>query len=273
MTPFASPGLACRQVDVSIAAIAVVQGLNLELRPGEFWALLGPNGSGKTTFLNSLAALRPVDAGQVALDGTDIHTMPRRQLARQLGMLQQHSSYYFDASVIQAALTGRHPHLGWWGRESPADFELAAQALRNVDLEGLEQRVVTSLSGGEARRLAFASLLVQQTPIMLLDEPSNHLDLRHQVSIMHLIRHHCRQLDGIALAALHDINLAMAWCSHALLLLGKGAWLAGPVAEILTVENLERTFSCRVEAVQGKEGLRFYPLAETQHDTGAALTP
>jgi iron complex transport system ATP-binding protein len=177
-----------------------------------------------------------------------------------MGMLQQHSSYYFDSSVVQAVLTGRHPHLGRWEREGPADFALAREALIKVDLEGFEQRSVINLSGGEARRLAFASLLVQQTPLLLLDEPSNHLDLKHQISIMHMIRQHSLQQGGIAVAALHDINLAMAYCSHVLLLQGNGQWQAGPCQEMLTVERLEQTFACPVEALQGQEGLRFYPL-------------
>ena len=252
--------LSCQQVDVSIAAVQVVKQLNLEVHSGEFWALLGPNGAGKTTLLNCLAGLRAVDAGTIELSGMDIHSIPRRQLARRMGMLQQHSSYYFDSSVMQTVLTGRHPHLGRWEWESPADFEMSREALRKVDLEGFDQRSVTSLSGGEARRLAFASLLVQQTPVILLDEPSNHLDLRHQVSIMHMIRQHSLQQGGIAVAALHDINLAMAYCSHVLLLQGNGKWLAGPCMEMLTVASLEQTFACPVEALQGKEGLRFYPL-------------
>lgn len=252
--------LGCKQVDVSIAAVQVVKGLNLEIRSGEFWALLGPNGSGKTTLLNSMAGLRAVDSGTIELSGVDLHAIPRRELARRMGMLQQHSSYYFDSNVLQTVLTGRHPHLGLWEMEGPKDFELASSALRKVDLEGFDHRSVTNLSGGEARRLAFATLLVQQTPVILLDEPSNHLDLRHQVSIMQMIREHGLQQGGIALAALHDINLAMAYCSHVLLLQGDGAWQAGPCSELLTAENLEQTFSCPVEALRGKEGLRFYPL-------------
>lgn len=255
--------LGCKEVDVSIAGIQVVEQLNLDIRGGEFWALLGPNGAGKTTLLNSLAGLRAIDAGTIELSGADIHAIPRRNLALRMGMLQQHSSYYFDSSVLQTALTGRHPHLGRWERETPADFEMARAALGKVDLEGFDQRSVTSLSGGEARRLAFASLLVQQTPVILLDEPSNHLDLRHQVSIMQMIQQHSVQQGGIAVAALHDINLAMAYCSHVLLLQGKGEWQAGPCSDMLTAASLEQTFSCPVEALQGKEGLRFYPLTRS----------
>ncbi len=252
--------LQCRQLDVSIATVQVVKQLELEIKPGSFLALLGSNGAGKTTLLNCLAGLRAPRHGKVELGGLDIHTMPRRKLARQLGMLQQHSAYVFDSSVLQTALTGRHPHLGLWERESPADFELAGTALSSVDLEGFEQRCVTSLSGGEARRLAFASLLVQQTPIMLLDEPSNHLDLKHQVQIMQMIRQLSVHQGGIAIAALHDINLAMSFCSHALMLLGSGKWLAGPIEEMLTESSLEKTYGCAVERLQGKSGVRFYPI-------------
>jgi len=257
--------LSCRQVDISIAGIQVVKQLDIEFRPGSLLALLGANGAGKTTLLNCLAGLRPTDRGKVVLsdqqDEHDLHSMPRRKLARELGMLQQHSTYVFDSSVMQTVLTGRHPHLGLLERESPADHELARNALNRVDLQGFEHRCVTSLSGGEARRLAFASLLVQQTPIMLLDEPSNHLDLKHQVRIMQMIRELSVQQGGIAIAALHDVNLAMAYCSHALLLMGSGEWRAGPIAEMLTESSLEQTYGCAVERLQGKTGVRFHPVS------------
>jgi len=252
--------LRCRQLDVSIAGIRVVKQLDLELKSGFFLALLGSNGAGKTTLLNCLAGLRPPDHGTVELGDQNIHRMPRRTLARQLGMLQQHSTYVFDSSVMQTALTGRHPHLGLWERESPADHDLARSALNKVDLDDFEHRCVTSLSGGEARRLAFASLLVQQTPIMLLDEPSNHLDLKHQVKIMQMIRELSVQQGGIAIAALHDVNLAMSYCNYALLLMGSGEWRAGPIDEMLTESSLEQTYGCAVERLQGKTGARFYPI-------------
>ncbi len=257
--------LSCRQLDVSIADVQVVKQLQLEMDAGSFWAVLGANGVGKTTLLNGLAGLRRTDSGKVELAGQDIHQdihrLPRRQLARQLSMLQQHSSYVFDSTVLQTVLTGRHPHLGLWERENAADFELARAALTRVDLAGFEHRRVTSLSGGEARRLAFATLLVQQTPVMLLDEPTNHLDLKHQVQIMQMIRDLTVKPGGIAIAALHDVNLALSYCSHALLLLGSGEWQAGPIAEILTETSLERTYGCPVEQLQGRNGVRFYPLA------------
>jgi len=251
--------LSCKNVDVRIAAIQVVNELELELRPGEFWGMLGPNGIGKTTLLKCLAGLDPTAAGQVLLESRDIDELPRRLLARHIGMLQQHTVYVFDSSVMQTALTGRHPHLGYWEREGAGDHEKANQALRAVDLEGFADRSVTGLSGGEARRLAFASLLVQEPDIMLLDEPTNHLDLRHQVQIMQMISERCRNGARSALAALHDINLAARYCSHVVMLFGDGEWCAGETGNMMSEASLQRLYDCPVERVESADGPRFHP--------------
>jgi len=251
--------LSCKRLDVRIAGVRVVSGLDLAIQPGEFWGLLGPNGIGKTTLLKCLAGLHDPAGGTVHLDSRPIDELPRRLLARHLGMLQQHTAYVFDSSVMQTALTGRHPHLGYWEREGPRDFELARAALRAVDLAGFGERSVTGLSGGEARRLAFATLLVQDPEIMLLDEPTNHLDLRHQVHIMGMIRERAGESGNAALAALHDINLAARHCSHVLMLFGDGDWCAGPTADMLSEGSLERLYGCPVERLEGASGPRFHP--------------
>ncbi|MDX2428759.1 MAG: ABC transporter ATP-binding protein, partial [Xanthomonadales bacterium] len=164
--------LVCQSLDVSIAGKNICSKLNLELEPGQFWGLLGPNGIGKTTLLKCMAGLSPPDSGKVLLENQEIENLPRRVVARLLGMLQQHTVYVFDAGVLETALTGRHPHLAYWEREGPKDRQKALDAIRAVDLAGFEARSVTGLSGGEARRLAFASLIVQEPTILLLDEPT-----------------------------------------------------------------------------------------------------
>ena len=253
--------LSCQNLDLRIAAVRVVKGLDLEIRPGEFWGLLGPNGIGKTTLLKCLAGLLEPLSGSVQLESRAILELPRRMLARHVGMLQQHTVYVFDASVLQTALTGRHPYLGYWEREGPEDLAMAKNALRSVDLEGFAARSVTGLSGGEARRLAFATLLVQDPEIMLLDEPTNHLDLRHQVHIMGMIRQRTQSGLHSAFAALHDINLAARHCSHVIMLFGEGEWCAGPVHEMLSEASLQRLYGCPVERLEGRGGPRFYPLS------------
>jgi iron complex transport system ATP-binding protein len=211
--------------------------------------------------LKCLAGLDEPAAGRVMLEARDIRELPRKLLARHIGMLQQHTVYVFDSSVVQTALTGRHPHLAYWQREGAADLDIAADALASVDLEGFSRRSVTGLSGGEARRLAFATLLVQQPDIMLLDEPTNHLDLKHQVRIMRMIHDRTRSGGHSALAALHDINLAARYCSHVLMLFGDGAWCAGPTAEMMNETSLEKLYHCPVERLESPSGPRFHPAA------------
>jgi iron complex transport system ATP-binding protein len=253
--------LACRGLDVSIADIQVTRSLDLSLVGGESWSLLGPNGIGKTTLLRCLAGLIEPDAGEIEMEAQPLSAMTRRNVARKLGMLQQHTVYLFDAEVLQIALTGRHPHLKRWDREGKDDVRQAEAALHAVDLEGFSRRGVTSLSGGEARRLAFAALLVQDPEILLLDEPTNHLDMRHQLQIMEITAQLVSRGRRIAFTALHDVNLAVQYSSHALMLFGGGEWQAGPSREVLTRANLERLYGCEVESVETETGPRFYPLA------------
>jgi len=251
--------LTCSQLDLGIAGIRVVNGLNLDIQPGQFWGLLGPNGIGKTTLLKCLAGLDQPESGRVLLASRDISELPRKLLARHIGMLQQHTVYVFDSSVLQTALTGRHPHLAYWEREGASDLKKANKALEAVGLQGFQGRSVTGLSGGEARRLAFASLLVQEPDIMLLDEPTNHLDLKHQVEIMQMIYRRSQSQRHSAFAALHDVNLAARFCTHVVMLFGDGNWSAGPSGEMLSESSLERLYHCAIERYEGAHGPRFHP--------------
>jgi iron complex transport system ATP-binding protein len=206
-----------------------------------------------------MAGLSTPESGKVLLEDQPIDNLPRRAIARLLGMLQQHTVYVFDASVLETAMTGRHPHLGYWERESSQDKQKALDAICSVDLEGFESRSVTGLSGGEARRLAFASLIVQEPAILLLDEPTNHLDMKHQIRIMNQVEMQVCQQQRCAMIAMHDVNLAARFCSHILFLFGAGDWQAGPVKELLNLENLERLYQCPLESVQTSSGSRFLP--------------
>mgnify|MGYP001823505030 FL=1 len=135
--------LACQSLDISIAGKQICNDLNVEIEPGQFWGLLGPNGIGKTTLLKCMAGLSAPDRGGVLLENQIIDKLPRRTIARLLGMLQQHTVYVFDASVLETAMTGRHPHLSYWEREGSQDKQKALDAIREVDLEGFEARSVT----------------------------------------------------------------------------------------------------------------------------------
>ncbi|MGA9575582.1 MAG: ABC transporter ATP-binding protein [Lysobacterales bacterium] len=251
--------LACQSLDVSIAGKNICSKLTMTLEPGQLWGLLGPNGIGKTTLLKCMAGLSSPDSGNVLLENQAIDKLPRRLIARLLGMLQQHTVYIFDASVLETAMTGRHPHLSYWEREGPLDKQKALEAIHAVDLEGFETRSVTGLSGGEARRLAFAALMVQEPSIMLLDEPTNHLDMKHQIRVMNLVETLVSGQQRCAMIAMHEVNLAARYCGHILMLFGDGDWLAGPAVDLLTRQNLERLYQCQVDSVQTPNGMRFMP--------------
>jgi len=238
---------------VTIGAARVVEALDLALQPGQRLGVLGPNGIGKTTLLKTLAGLRPADAGLIEISEQALNQWPRRALARQLGLLEQHSSQAFDASCEEVALIGRHPHLGPLERESERDRHLARAALDAVGLQAFYQRSCFSLSGGESRRLALARLLVQDPRILLLDEPTNHLDPAHQVSVLDLLFKRVAEQQRCAVMALHDANLAACYCSHVLLLFGEGRWALGPTEELLNEEQLTRLYGCTIRCVRDEQ--------------------
>ncbi len=241
--------LQASHLDVAIGEVNVVEDLNLSVRPAEYWGLLGRNGVGKTTLLKVLAGVRPPGRGEIILNGEPMTRLARKVIARQLGMLPQHTGYAFDATCEQTALVGRHPHLKAWARETAADRALARQALADLGLLELAQRSCMDLSGGESRRLALAALLVQDPGIMLLDEPTNHLDPANQVTILNVLGRKVRDQNKAAIMALHEVNLATCYCSHVLMLFGDGQWLAGPTDELLNAETLSRLYQCRVRLV------------------------
>lgn len=251
--------LQAQQLELRVPGRCVCSGLDLLIKPGERWAVLGPNGSGKTTLLHTLAGLRPAEQGVVLLNGTDIRQYSTIQRAQRLGLLLQDDARGFPLSLTEAALAGRHPYIGRWGWESAHDIALANTALADVGLGGWEEREVGSLSGGERRRLAIATLLTQAPPLALLDEPSNHLDLGHQIELLGLLCERFSDAHHALLMVLHDINLAVRFCDHLLLLPGDGSWLAGAAKELATEQNLSRLYGHPLEKTKGPRGPVFLP--------------
>jgi iron complex transport system ATP-binding protein len=240
--------LLASSVAITAGSRTLVHALTLAVRRGEFIAVLGRNGCGKSLTLHALAGLNPVADGQVLLDGENIARMPRRRVARRLGLLLQDREESLSLSALESALIGRHPHLRFWQREGAQDLSIAQAALHKVGLGDCSRRSVNTLSGGEQRRAAMASLLTQQPQIYLLDEPTNHLDPHHQLHILHTFRELCRQGASVV-ATLHDPTLAERFADRALLLYGDGRYQLGPVAEVLTPEELSALYLTPIEAV------------------------
>lgn len=248
--------LATRDLSVSIAGRDVCRKLDLTIEAGSRWAILGVNGVGKTTLLSTLAGLRPPRGGDILLDGAPIEIMAARERGRRLGLMVQEDRDDPEATVREVALLGRLPHLAWWQAESGHDEALARYAIEAVGLAGLEERRAATLSGGERRRLALAALLAQEVPLLLLDEPTSHLDMHQQIALLDLL---VGWSERTLVMTLHEVNLAARYCTHVLLLFGDGQCCAGPVAEMLSAEVLSRLYRHPVEAVATTLGTHYFP--------------
>ncbi len=251
--------LETRSLQVTIGDTAVCRDLDLTINAGERWCILGCNGAGKTTLLLTLAGLRPPQAGHIALQRQALSALPRRQVARQIGILFQDQTDAFPANVLDTVLTGRHPWLGPLQWEGTADLEKARTALQAVGLASIEQRSVTTLSGGERRRLGIATLLTQDPQLLLLDEPTNHLDIHHQIRTLQLVSELAANGDRALLLVMHDLNLAARYCNRFLLLFGDGETAQGNAAEVLTRPNLERLYQHPLLPLQGPQGQVWVP--------------
>ena len=250
--------LSTHSLTVDIGDISVCDNLDLTISPGQMWAILGSNGAGKTTLLHTLAGLREPNRGAVALAGQAIDQFSRRQIAQRVGVLFQDCNDPYPATVLETVLIGRHPYLSAWQWENAADIDLATQALQAVGLDTLQDRIVDTLSGGERRRLAMATLLAQDPDIALLDEPLNHLDLRYQMDILNLLRRRVDSGQHAVMIILHDVNLAARFCDHAVLL-HHGKVQQGPTSGILDSNAIEQLYGYPVHQVDAPGGRVFVP--------------
>ena len=255
-----APLLHASGLTIRIDSHVVCRDLDWSVQAGETWAVLGRNGAGKSTLLNTIAGLHRQERGELRVGGLDLPGAATgrhaRALARIRGYLAQHQIDPFASTVMETALVGRHPHLGRWDWESPADRDIATAALAEVDLAGCAERDVLTLSGGERQRLAVAQLLAQEPGLFLLDEPLTHLDLSHQVAVMELFARRAKAGAAIV-AVLHDPGFAARYASRALLLFGDGEWLTGPVETVIDAANLTRLYGHPLREI-GAEGRRWF---------------
>lgn len=232
------PVLAAEEIGLRVEGVALVEGVSLEVSAGEVVGVVGPNGAGKTSLLRVLAGEVPPTSGRVTLGGVPLSRLRPLELARRRALLPQHTLLQFAFRALDVVLMGRYPH-----RESSAqeDLETARRAMAGTDTSHLAGRLYPTLSGGEQTRVAFARVLAQDTPLVMLDEPTTSLDLRHQELVMRIVR---SLADGGAavVAVLHDLNLAARYADRvALMSRGRLAALA-PTREVLRADLLTEVY-------------------------------
>jgi iron complex transport system ATP-binding protein len=239
---------------VSAGGNELVRALDLSLAPGQCWSLLGRNGAGKTSLILALAGLRAPQAGTVMLAGVPLPRIARGELARRVAVLLQDEESDFWGSVLEYAMLGRYPtSRSAFGRDVEG-LERARRCLAELDLAGREAQAWRTLSGGERQRSRIAQLLVQDADILLLDEPLQHLDLRHQAVVMRTLA--ARASGGKAvLAALHEPGQAALHCGFSVLLYDAGRASLGRSSDMLTQANLEALYQCRLEAAGARSFL------------------
>ena len=253
-----TPRLSGRGLALAVPGRTLCAGLDLDVHPGECWAIVGPNGAGKTTLLAALAGLRAPAAGEIAYDDMPLPALAPRERARRRGWLPQDSVDFFPATVLETVLVGRHPHLARWQWETAGDVERARRALADVGLGGFDARQTGSLSGGERRRVALAAVLAQDADLILLDEPSSHLDLVHQIAARDLLARLTHERGKAVVMVLHDLHLALRYADHAVAL-GGGHAAAGPASAILDADALSALFGHRLLALGEGNARTFVP--------------
>lgn len=229
-------------VAVFLGGREVVRGASLTVEPGEVVGLLGPNGSGKSSLLRTLyRALRP-RSGTVRLDGQDVRGLTGRQAAQAVAVMLQDPPTDFDLSVEETVLLGRAPHHASFGRDTADDLRIVADAMERAEITELADRMVATLSGGQRQRVMLARALAQQSPVLVLDEPSNHLDISHQHELMSTVR----RLGRTVIAALHDLNLASRYCDRVVVLSDGRIVGSGAPAAVLTPDLIRSVFGVDV---------------------------
>ncbi|MCZ4268920.1 ABC transporter ATP-binding protein [Rhodobacteraceae bacterium R_SAG6] len=239
-----SDRLQAQALTLRYEARVISRDLSLSIPDGAFTAVVGPNACGKSTLLRALARLLPPQRGQVLLDSKAIHTLPSREVARQLGMLPQSPTAPDGITVADLVARGRFPHQSFLRQWTPADEAAVDDALRLTGTIDLAERPLAELSGGQRQRVWIAMALAQETPILLLDEPTTFLDLSHQIELLDLLAR--LNAEGRTIVAvLHELNLAFRYADHLIAMRDGSIVAEGAPSEIVTESLMQEVFGLR----------------------------
>src|SRR4030042_329682 len=240
----------------------ILKGMSFNVRPGTFLAIAGPNGAGKSTLLNLMCRALTPNSGTIRIDAAAIESYDTRSLAAKVAGVRQELTPIFGFSVMETVLMARTPYYGSMGFESRADREIANDALEATDTARFARRPLSSLSSGERQRVFIARALAQNSLIMLLDEPTSFLDLKHQVGIYDLLKTAQVEKGKTIVAVTHDINLASQYCDEFLLLSADGKYHIGKTKAVMSADKIKEVFEVDVFAGEVGQEKFFIPLGK-----------
>jgi len=236
-----------------------LESIDLSVKKGEICAVLGPNGAGKSTLVKVVSGVLAPAAGSVSVLGEPLARLARREVAKKIAVVPQASEAPAGFTVREVVMMGRAPYQGAWMRASKRDEEATGRAIASCELEELASREVSTLSGGEQQRVAIARALAQEAPILLLDEASAHLDVRHFIALSELVRREVRERGLACVMVLHDLNAAAQYADRIALLKGGRLVAHGSIEEVMTYRRLKEVFEAELYVgVNELDGARYF---------------
>ena len=246
--------LKVNKIEFAYNSTPVLENISMELDRSEVLGIVGPNGTGKSTLIRCIDHILKPRQGSILLDEDDITKMKRMEIAKKMGYVPQSTTRVFPASVIDTVLMGRRPHLGW--KSSEEDMDKVLEILELLGIVEFAMRDFNEISGGQQQKVLIARALAQEADVLLLDEPTSNLDIRHQLEVMEILKNVVRKNGISAVMAIHDLNLASRYTDRILMMNGGRIFAAGDPASVLTVENIRQVYG--VEVLVKSDGERPY---------------
>jgi iron complex transport system ATP-binding protein len=237
--------LKVRDVEFGYAGVPILKDICIDIAESEILGIVGPNGAGKSTLIRCIDRILRPQKGTILLDGQNINDMHQMELAKKIGYIPQTTVQVFPATVFDTILMGRRPHIGW--RSSEKDTEAVLEMLQMLDIEEFAMRDINELSGGQQQKVFIARALTQEPDLLLLDEPTSNLDIRHQLEVMNIIKNIVREKGISAIMAIHDLNLGSRYADRIIMMNRGKIFAAGDPASVLTSENIKHVYSVEVK--------------------------
>ena len=237
--------LKIKDVEFSYASVPILKDVCIEMATSEMLGVVGPNGAGKSTLLRCIDRILKPQRGSILLDEREIKEMSRMELAKKMGYIPQSSAQVFPATVFDTVLMGRRPHIGW--RSSEKDMKKVLETLQLLNIKSFAMRDINELSGGQQQKVFIARALTQEPDVLLLDEPTSNLDIKHQLEVMDIIKNIVREKGIAAIMAIHDLNLASRYADRIIMMNSGEIFSAGDPVSVLTSENIKHVYGVEVK--------------------------